>query len=153
VAIACLTILAVVVRPGATLCRRCLSHQRHRHRRRALSSAIVAAFVAVYARRLSRLRAESARNEKLAVLGRLVGSMSHELNTPLATILLLCDLKQFRADMPAEEVDHRSSIAAEQNANGIVGLVAGTSAPIKRSSRWALRFRRRAWNAELDRLG
>ncbi len=89
---------------------------------------LLGAFVAVYAARLSRLRAESARNERLAVLGRLVGSMSHELNTPLATILLLSrDLERFRADMSPEDIDHlASSIAREaQRANDIVGLVRG----------------------------
>ncbi len=159
VAIACLTIVAVVVLtlapplPPLTPLISAIGIAV------ALSSlsAIVAAFVAVYARRLSRLRAESARNEKLAVLGRLVGSMSHELNTPLATILLLSrDLKQFRADMPAEEVDQLvSSIAAEaERANDIVGLVRGhvgadqALEPVELCA-----FVEEHGNAELDRLG
>jgi len=95
-------------------------------------SVIMAAFVAVYARRLSRVRDEGAQNEKLAVLGRLVGSMSHELNTPLATILLLSrDLERFRGEMPKEEVDEvvGGIVKEAERANDIVGLVRGHVTP------------------------
>ena len=91
-------------------------------------AALLGAFVAIYAARLSQLRAESGRNERLAVLGRLVGSMSHELNTPLATILLLSrDLERFRGEMSAQEVDEvvRSIVGEAERANDIVGLVRG----------------------------
>ncbi len=120
-------------------------------------SALLGAFVAVYARRLSRLREESARNEKLAVLGRLVGSMSHELNTPLATILLLSrDLAQFRASMPDSEVDEvvRSIADEAARANDIVGLVRGhVGADQAMEPTELAAFVREHADAELDRLG
>jgi two-component system sensor histidine kinase RegB len=95
-------------------------------------SSLLAAFFAVYARRLDRLRGESNRNEKLAVLGRLVGSMSHELNTPLATILLSSkDLERYGDEMPPLEAKQLvSSIAREaERANEIIGLVRGHVGP------------------------
>jgi two-component system sensor histidine kinase RegB len=89
---------------------------------------LLAVFVAVYARRLSQLRSEGARNEKLAVLGRLVGMMSHELNTPLATISLLAEeLHQFHSNLTPAELDEMlGGIAREaKRAHEIVGLVRG----------------------------
>lgn len=118
---------------------------------------LLGAFVAVYAARLSQLRSESARNERLAVLGRLVGSMSHELNTPLATILLLSrDLERFRSEMSADEVGEvvRSIVGEAERANDIVGLVRGhvgadqAAEPIELCA-----FVEELAKAELDRLG
>ncbi len=119
-------------------------------------AALLGAFVAVYAARLSQLRADSARNERLAVLGRLVGSMSHELNTPLATILLLSkDLERYRAEMGAEEVAEAiASIAREaERANDIVGLVRGHVGPDQATEPVEIcAFVEELARAELDRL-
>ncbi|MFO0556187.1 MAG: ATP-binding protein [Polyangiaceae bacterium] len=120
-------------------------------------SVLLGLFVALYARRLSRLRNEIARNEKLAVLGRLVGGMSHELNTPLATILLLSrDLERFGGEMPSEEVHQLvSTIAREaERANEIIGLVRGRIRPDQAPEPVELcSFVEEHARAELSRLG
>lgn len=88
----------------------------------------VAVFVSVYAQRLERLRQQNARNERLATLGRLVGSMSHELNTPLNTILVASqDLERFGADLSSEEGrELAQAIGSEaRRAHEIIGLVRG----------------------------
>jgi two-component system sensor histidine kinase RegB len=120
-------------------------------------SALLAAFGAIYAQRLSQLRSETARNEKLAVLGRLVGSMSHELNTPLATILLSSrDLRDFadRID-DAERTQLVATIVREaERANDIVGLVRGHVGPDQAAEPVELAgFVERIAGEELDRLG
>ncbi len=120
-------------------------------------AALLGAFVAVYAARLSQLRAESDRNERLAVLGRLVGSMSHELNTPLATILLISrDLARFRGEMSAEEVEEAvlGIVREAERANDIVGLVRGHVGPDQATEPVELcAFVEDLARAELDRLG
>lgn len=120
-------------------------------------SGLLGAFAAVYARRLSQLRQESTQNERLAVLGRLVGSMSHELNTPLATVLLLSrDLERFGGDMPPEEqAEMVRSIALEaERANEIIGLVRGHVGPDLVAEPVELcAFVEEIATAELERLG
>jgi hypothetical protein len=120
-------------------------------------SALLAAFGSVYAQRLSQLRAETARNEKLAVLGRLVGSMSHELNTPLATILLSSrDLRDYESSIDeAERAQLIATIVREaERANDIVGLVRGHVGPDQSTEPVELaEFVERFATEELDRLG
>lgn len=120
-------------------------------------AALLGAFVAVYAQRLDRLRQESGRNEKLAVLGRLVGAMSHELNTPLATILLSSrDLERYGEQMPPAEAKQLvSTIAAEaERANEIIGLVRGHVGPDQIVEVVELAsFVEKIAAEELDRLG
>jgi two-component system sensor histidine kinase RegB len=95
-------------------------------------AAFIGFFVMVTVHRLEQLRAESARNEKLAVLGRLVGAMSHELNTPLNTILLASkDLVEVGREVGSPEVSRLAQTVADEaeRASELVGLVRGHVRP------------------------
>ncbi|MRG95510.1 ATP-binding protein [Polyangium spumosum] len=91
-------------------------------------------FLFVYARRLDELRQRALRNDKLAMLGRVVGGMSHELSTPLATILLAGrELSELTKDGPPDASDLARTIAGEaQRASDIIGLVRGYIRPDQR---------------------
>jgi two-component system sensor histidine kinase RegB len=97
-------------------------------------SGFLGLFVFVHARRLDELRQRAVRNEKLAMLGRVVGGMSHELSTPLATILLAGrELSEITRDGPPDAAELARTIAGEaQRASDIIGLVRGYIRPDQR---------------------
>jgi two-component system sensor histidine kinase RegB len=91
-------------------------------------SAFSGFFVFVFVQRLQDLRREKEQSEKLAMLGRLVGGMSHELNTPLATILLASrDLALVGKEAGSDEIAQLSTTIADeaQRASDIIGLMRG----------------------------
>jgi two-component system sensor histidine kinase RegB len=95
-------------------------------------SGFIGYFVYVFTRRLEQLRARAAQDEKLAIVGRLVGGMSHELNTPLATILLASrDLATLGHDMAPDEIAQLGATIAEeaQRASEVIGLMRGQLRP------------------------
>ena len=100
----------------------------------ASASAFLGLCMFVYARRLEELRQRTARNEKLAMLGRVVGGMSHELSTPLATILLAGEeLSAITREGQPEAATLARTIATEaQRASDIIGLVRGYIRPDQR---------------------
>ncbi|MFT3769856.1 MAG: ATP-binding protein [Minicystis sp.] len=113
------------------------------------------AFAVVYARKLTELREASERNQRLAMLGRLVGGMSHELATPLGTILLGSrDLCALTRDDP-ETAELASTIAAEaERATDIIGLLRGHIRPDQRAETVDLStVVPQIVGRELDRLG
>ncbi len=121
-----------------------------------LLSSFLGLFVYVYTSRLSELHKESERNEKLAMLGRLVGGMSHEISTPLATIVLASsDLEDLAKDADPEAARLAKTIAGEaRRASDIVGLLRGHIRPDQSMETVVLsRFVPEIVNHELDRLG
>ena len=91
----------------------------------------VAAFVGMsgylWRQRLEALRAESARNERFAVLGRLLGGMAHELNTPLATIVVASDeLCAVLREAEPDVVQLSTTISHEaKRASNVISLLRG----------------------------
>ncbi len=121
----------------------------------AAHGAILGFFVYMTARRIEQLRDEAGRNEKLAILGKLVGGMCHELGTPIATILLAGkDLAE--SDLGDPELSHLArTVAGEaQRASEIIGLLRGQIRPDPSTDTVEARaFVREIADAELDRAG
>jgi two-component system sensor histidine kinase RegB len=111
----------------------------------------------VYGRRLSELRSAKARDERLAVLGRLAGGVAHELNTPLATILLASnELVEVGAEQGDPEIERLSrTLAAEaKRASDVIDLLRGrVHAGLSSEAFDASSFVRELVASELSRLG
>jgi two-component system, sensor histidine kinase RegB len=114
-------------------------------------------FVVVFAHRLDELRQQNLRNERLAMLGRMVGGMSHELSTPLATILLASrDLVDVARETGSEDAATLAETVAGEarRASDIISLMRGQIRLDQRMESVELtRFVRELVEAELGRLG
>lgn len=92
----------------------------------------VAAFVGfsafVWRQRLEGLRTEGERNQRFALLGRLMGGMAHELNTPLATIVVASDeLVAAGREAGSTEIEDLSRTISQEakRASNIISLLRG----------------------------
>lgn len=92
----------------------------------------VAAFVGlsafVWRQRLEGLRNEGERNQRFALLGRLMGGMAHELNTPLATIVVASDeLVAAGREAGSVEIEELSRTISQEakRASNIISLLRG----------------------------
>lgn len=91
----------------------------------------VAAFLGVagylWRQRLEALRTESARNERFVVLGRLLGGMAHELNTPLATIVVASDELVALGRDADPEIASLSQVVSQEakRASNVISLLRG----------------------------
>ncbi|EYF06505.1 Hypothetical protein CAP_2035 [Chondromyces apiculatus DSM 436] len=114
-------------------------------------------FVIVYGHRLEEMREQSMRNERQAMVGRMVGGISHELSTPLATILLASrDLVDVVREAGSEEAARLAeTVAGEaQRASEIISLVRGQIRSDQRMEMVELTsFVEEVTRSELARLG
>jgi two-component system sensor histidine kinase RegB len=89
-------------------------------------------FVFVYAQRLDTFRQAVARSEKLAALGRTLGSIAHELNTPLGTILLAGrELSAISREKNDDEMKGLADTVVDetQRASDVIALLRGYVRP------------------------
>ncbi|MBI5493870.1 MAG: HAMP domain-containing histidine kinase [Deltaproteobacteria bacterium] len=89
-------------------------------------------FVFAYAQRLQAYREQATRHEKLAALGRTLGAMAHELNTPLGTIVLAGkELGHITRESGTAEAQQLAVTVVEeaQRASDIIALLRGYVRP------------------------
>lgn len=111
----------------------------------------------VYGQRIDQAQRESESNERLAMLGRIAGGMAHELNTPLATILLASD------ELVAAGREHGDEVIAQlaetlaheaRRASDVIELLRGRVRSDQRLERVDVAgLARRTTAPELARLG
>lgn len=113
-------------------------------------------FVFIFAQRLEAFRDQVARNDKLAALGRTLGAMSHELNTPLGTIHLAArELTLIGQEMSNAEVERLGQTVVEEaaRASDVIALLRGYVQPDAHGEWMDVCAFVPAWaNRELDRL-
>jgi two-component system, sensor histidine kinase RegB len=82
----------------------------------------------VYRRWFDAVRLQRDRNERFAVLGRVAGGMAHEINTPLATILVAAEeLVEVGRSADGDEIERLSRTIAQEarRASDVIALLRG----------------------------
>ena len=114
--------------------------------------------LSVYAvgNRVAQMQRESESRERLAMLGRIAGGMAHELNTPLATILLASRelVAAARAHDEAVVTQLSEALVSEaERASELIELLRGEVRAGRLERVDVGRLAREVTHAELDRLG